>query len=558
MIRTTIFIVLLFSIAESFSQNRKGQFHLNQSSEMHELFVRFSASVDFSTEDYNAIAKNHILGFETLQNEFDISLEKGILMEEETLYRMEQNTLRLNNDAGSIKILKNIVKVNIPNPTNERLLELATKLEELSNVDYCSLISLEPIRPPFDIMPVTPNFETNQTYLASNPGVNMQHAWNLGLNGSGIKVRNVEYGFNKNHEELHQINAFLAAGMTVNSNASVDYTEHGTAVFGIVFAHKGNYGVSGMAHGATEMILFPEWQQTGYNRIFAITQSIQNSSPGDIIIFEMQTGGQNDQFVPAEYNNVVWDLTLAASNSGIIIVAAAGNGNQNLNSAFYQPYMNRGDSGAIIVGAGTSTMAHNKLWYSTHGTRVDLQAWGENVYSTGYGDAVTIGSDFNQRYTNFAGTSSATPIVASCAIVLQSYHFSLNGTYLTGPQMRNLLKITGIAQGNPNSGNIGPIPNMQAAVQKVYDDYVLLNLPSNNFTNFTVYPNPATSQIVLMVSNALSKNAQLEVFNALGQLVSQTFLPESRKLDISGFTSGIYFFKVSDGNQETVKKVIKK
>ncbi len=558
MIRTTIFIVLLFSIAESFSQNRKGQFHLNQSSEMHELFVRFSASVDFSTEDYNAIAKNHILGFETLQNEFDISLEKGILMEEETLYRMEQNTLRLNNDAGSIKILKNIVKVNIPNPTNERLLELATKLEELSNVDYCCLISLEPIRPPFDIMPVTPNFETNQTYLASNPGVNMQHAWNLGLNGSGIKVRNVEYGFNKNHEELHQINAFLAAGMTVNSNASVDYTEHGTAVFGIVFAHKGNYGVSGMAHGATEMILFPEWQQTGYNRIFAITQSIQNSSPGDIIIFEMQTGGQNDQFVPAEYNNVVWDLTLAASNSGIIIVAAAGNGNQNLNSAFYQPYMNRGDSGAIIVGAGTSTMAHNKLWYSTHGTRVDLQAWGENVYSTGYGDAVTIGSDFNQRYTNFAGTSSATPIVASCAIVLQSYHFSLNGTYLTGPQMRNLLKITGIAQGNPNSGNIGPIPNMQAAVQKVYDDYVLLNLPSNNYTNFTVYPNPATSQIVLMVSNELSKNAQLEVFNALGQLVSQTFLPESRKLDISGFTSGIYFFKVSDGNQETVKKVIKK
>lgn len=558
MVRTTIFIVLLFSIAESFSQNRKGQFHLSQSSETHELFVRFSASVDFSTEDYNAISKNHIPGFETLQNEFDISLEKGILMEEEALFRMEQNALRLNNDKGSIKILKNIVKVNIPNPTNERLLELATKLEELSNVDYCSLISLEPIRPPFDIMPVTPNFETNQTYLAANPGVNMLHAWNLGLNGSGIKVRNVEYGFNKNHEEFHQINAFLATGMTVNSNASVDYTEHGTAVFGIVFADKGNYGVSGMAHGATEMILFPEWQQTGYNRIFAITQSIQNSSPGDIIIFEMQTGGQNDQFVPAEYDNVVWDLTLAASNSGIIIVAAAGNGNQNLNSAFYQPYMNRGDSGAIIVGAGTSTMAHNKLWYSTYGSRVDLQAWGENVYSTGYGDAVTIGSDFNQRYTNFAGTSSATPIVASCAIVLQSYHFSLNGTYLTGPQMRDLLKITGIAQGNPNAGNIGPIPNMQAAVQKVYDDYVLLNLPSNNFTNFTVYPNPATSQIVLMVSNELSKNAQLEVFNALGQLVSQSFLPESRELDISGFTSGIYFLKVSDGNQATVKKVIKK
>ncbi|WP_291120137.1 S8/S53 family peptidase [Flavobacterium sp. UBA6135] len=558
MIRTAIFNVLLFWISVSFSQNRKGQFHLNQSSEMHELYVRFSATIDFSSGDYITVTKNQIPGFETLQNEFSISFERGILMEEEALYRMEQNALQLNNDDGSIKILKNILKVNISKPTNERLLELATKLEELSNVDYCSLISLEPIRPPFDIMPVTPNFEVNQNYIAANPGVNMQHAWNLGLIGSGIKIRDVEYGFNKNHEEFHQINAFLATGMTVNSNASVDYTEHGTAVFGIVYAHKGNYGVSGMAYGATEMILFPEWQQTGYNRIFAITQSIQNSSPGDIIIFEMQTGGQNDQFVPAEYNNVVWDLTLAASNSGIIIVAAAGNGNQNLNSAFYQPYMNRGDSGAIIVGAGTSTLAHNKMWYSTHGTRVDVQAWGENVYSTGYGDAITIGGDFNQRYTNFAGTSSATPIVASCAIVLQSYHHSLNGNYLTGPQMRELLKVTGIAQGNPGAGAIGPIPNMQIAIQKIYDDYVLLNLATNELTNFSVFPNPASDKITLMVSNDLTKNAQIEIFNSLGQKIYQSSVPDSREINISGYNSGVYFLKISDGKFSTVKKIAKR
>jgi len=535
MIRTAIFNVLLFWISVSFSQNRKGQFHLNQSSEMHELYVRFSATIDFSSGDYITVTKNQIPGFETLQNEFSISFERGILMEEEALYRMEQNALQLNNDDGSIKILKNILKVNISKPTNERLLELATKLEELSNVDYCSLISLEPIRPPFDIMPVTPNFEVNQNYIAANPGVNMQHAWNLGLIGSGIKIRDVEYGFNKNHEEFHQINAFLATGMTVNSNASVDYTEHGTAVFGIVYAHKGNYGVSGMAYGATEMILFPEWQQTGYNRIFAITQSIRQN-----------------------YNNVVWDLTLAASNSGIIIVAAAGNGNQNLNSAFYQPYMNRGDSGAIIVGAGTSTLAHNKMWYSTHGTRVDVQAWGENVYSTGYGDAITIGGDFNQRYTNFAGTSSATPIVASCAIVLQSYHHSLNGNYLTGPQMRELLKVTGIAQGNPGAGAIGPIPNMQIAIQKIYDDYVLLNLATNELTNFSVFPNPASDKITLMVSNDLTKNAQIEIFNSLGQKIYQSSVPDSREINISGYNSGVYFLKISDGKFSTVKKIAKR
>ncbi len=30
----------------------------------------------------------------------------------------------------------------------------------------------------------------------------MRYAWNLGLDGAGIRIRDVEYGFNKNHEEF--------------------------------------------------------------------------------------------------------------------------------------------------------------------------------------------------------------------------------------------------------------------------------------------------------------------------------------------------------------------
>ena len=69
----------------------------------------------------------------------------------------------------------------------------------------------------------------------------------------------------------------------------------------------------------------------------------------------------------------------------MIVVAAAGNGNQDLDGSLYNFYSNRGDSGAIIVGSGSASSSHRKISSSTFGSRVDVQAWGETVFTTGYG-----------------------------------------------------------------------------------------------------------------------------------------------------------------------------
>ena len=551
-----LLVFLLAVFCSAFGQNRKGIFQLDANSSKHELYVSIpSVAIDrLETIDQLLFELNDT--FFQLSNEYNILYEKGLSISDEKLDEMILDAEKIGGNVQAILKLRTIFKVTIPNPTNERLYDLATQLELIDEVEYSSLVSLQPVSPPFDIMPVTPNFEGNQSYLGANPGINMNYAWNLNVNGSGIKVRDVEYGFNKNHEELHQINTFLATGMTVNAGASVDYTEHGTATFGTVMAHRGNYGVSGLAYGATEMILFPEWQVSGYNRVFAISQSIANSTIGDLIIYEMQGVGQNNQYVPAEINSVIWDLTAAASNSGIVIVAAAGNGNQNLNSTYYQTYINLGNSGAIIVGAGTANLLHNRISYSTYGTRVDVQGWGENVLTSGYGDAYIIGSDFNQYYTNFAGTSSATAMVAGCVAVLQSYHFSLTGSYLTGPQMRTILKDTGIPQGNAASGNIGPLPNMQAAMQAIYDNY-LLSVATVNTIEFTVYPNPVQNRLTLMYGSDVSSEAKVELYNTLGQLIYQSTLSQSKEIDLSGFTNGFYFVKVVANGKSTTKKIIK-
>ncbi len=552
---TLIISFALFSLSASFAQNRKGSFVLEKGSNAHELYVSFEPSMHFEGEAYETKVLQMIPDFKALQAEYSIVLEKAILISDEKLQEMEQKAIELTGKGNSVAKLRNILKVKIDNPTNERLWALAKKLEGFQEVEYCSFSSLEPIQPPFDIAPTTPNFEVNQTYILPNPGVNMTYAWGLNLTGAGIRVRDVEYGFNANHEDLNERNVFLAPGMTISSSASVSYTEHGTAVFGIVYGDKGAYGISGMAYGASEMILAPEWQVSGYNRVNAVTQAIANSAAGDVLIYEMQTTGAQGEFGPAEYSGVIWDLTKAATDAGIVIVAAAGNGAEDLDSAPYQSYRNRGNSGAIIVGAGDNTINHDKLYFSTFGNRVDVQGWGTGVFSSGYGDARQIGGDFNQYYTNFSGTSSATPIVASCAIVLQSYYHSLTGNYMTSVQMRNLLKLTGLPQGTGAAGNIGQFPDMQAAILQIQQEF--LSVEKISGLEFIAYPNPAQDKLTIMTKN-LSADAKVDISNSLGQFIYKGAISEENTIDLSSFSQGLYFVKVTDGNKTLTKKIVKK
>lgn len=547
---------LLFSMLMQ-GQNRKNQFYLDINSNHHELHVCFSSGVVLNDKESILSEFPEVV---PLINEFSVYFEKTITFTEEKWLELEQNANRYSGNASSIHHLKNIFKVIVENPTNEKLFLLAKEFEKLNSVTYASLISLEPIKPPIDIPPTTPNFMPLQNYIGPNPGLNMQYAWELGLWGQGIRVRDVEYGFNSNHEDLHMENVFLAPGMNISSNATFAYTEHGTPVFGIIIAGDDGYGTTGLANEASEMVLFPEWQQIGYNRLFAVIQSIQNSTVGDVIIYEMQTGGPGNDLtalVPAEYNNPIWDLTKAATDAGIVIVAAAGNGNQNLDAPIYASYMNRGNSGAIIVGAGTADLTHTRILFSTYGSRIDLQGWGTSVFACGYGDFIKINNDINQGYVNFGGTSSATPMVAACAIVLQSYHHSLAGDYLTGPQLRTILKETGIPQGNPSDGNIGPFPNMQTAVQRVYDDF-LLSLNLFNTTEFSVFPNPVQNKLNFLTHQYFPESTSVEIFTALGQSVFKTMMPNDKQVDLTNLSSGMYFVKVSYGNQSTTKKILKK
>jgi hypothetical protein len=545
-------LVSLLVSATGLAQSRKGEVHLSPKSKAHRLYVSFKHTLRPDNEqNYNAAIEAFLPGYKELEAQYGITAKKGIAISTEKLEELEELAVKNTGSGASVARLSAIAELTIADADNEKMLQLALELEKLDGVAYCSLMPVTPVKPPYDIAPVTANFLEAQNYTGPI-GVNMQYAWDMGLTGQDINIRDVEYGFNPNHEELNERNVSFGGGIEVSSELSTDYTEHGTGVLGVVYADNGDYGITGLAYGANEVVLFSELGELmGQDRVYAISKSIDNSTLGDFIMYEMQTYGNDENYVLAEYDNPVWDLTKAATDAGIIVVAAAGNGGENLNSMPYTSYMQRGNSGAIIVGAGTNDELHDRLSFSTYGSRVDLQGWGTGVLSSGYGDAFTIGDDFNQTYTMFSGTSSATPIVTSCAVVLQSYYHNQTGEYLSGTELKELLKETGAPQGEGLNGHVGPLPQMPQAIAALE---ALMGVKSVEKNIVTAYPNPVHDRLTL-VGN-FSDMASAEVFNALGQSIYHT-TAISNGIDFSQYAKGIYIVKVTDGDKTVSKKIVK-
>lgn len=345
------------------------------------------------------------------------------------------------------------------------VLDVARALQALDCVESVEIQSLD-VRPPppGDIAPKTPNLESIQTYRGANPGYDANYARSKGAEGAGVRFSDCEYGYNPEHEDL------VDAGIVNRSRGAIhpdvysnNWDEHGTAALGISLAPNNGYGISGIAPLASGAF-YSEWTTSGGTRVTAIQDAIADSDAGDVILLEMQTAGAGGDYGPAELSGTVWDLTKVATDSGIIVVAAAGNGNQNLDGSAYASYMARGDSGAIIVGAGSANATHSKVSYSTYGTRVNVQAWGGSVASTGYGSYARYGDDDRQSYTSgFNGTSSASACVAGVVCAIQSYAIARLGTRLGPSEMRDLLAATGFPQGG-SGGHIGPAVSLSGAL----------------------------------------------------------------------------------------------
>ncbi|HOX24805.1 MAG TPA: carboxypeptidase regulatory-like domain-containing protein [Candidatus Krumholzibacteria bacterium] len=307
----------------------------------------------------------------------------------------------------------------------------------------------------------TPDFTSYQGYLGNAPqGVGAWSVWGTpGARGGSVRIVDVEGAWLWSHEDLPA--PFVDLGQHFDD---LGWRNHGTAVMGEMRGHDNAFGVDGIVPDC----------QVGNSSIGdqsvagALLNAGAHLDAGDLILIELHAPGPNSYegggqygYLPMEFWQDNFDAIRAITDLGILVVEAAGNGQQNLDDAVYQGLFDRDvrDSGAIMVGA-TAGSSLDPAWFTNHGARVDLCGWGLNVATCAYGD-LQGGAETEWYTAQFSGTSSASPIVTGSVASLQGMIEAANGFSVDASLARTILRQTGTPTNGPQL--IGPRPNLVAA-----------------------------------------------------------------------------------------------
>jgi len=426
-------------------------------------------------------------------------------------YRASRSTPRTAVDRAASKaavpsILARLPDFAVVDAADEAKDELAARLREHPAVEaaFVKPAPEPPVRFAASPAPVQPPStlasRRTQRYLAPAPaGIGARFAWTRpGGRGEGVNVVDVEGEWNFTHEDLVVNQGGMIGGSGANDLA---WRNHGTAVVGEIGADVNSIGCTGIAPAA-HVRGVSVFGITG-GTAGAIRQAADALSPGDILLAEVHFPGPRfdyderpDQkgYIAAEW----WPDTLAAivyatEVRGVIVVEAAGNGAEDLDDALYDtapegfpsawlnPFRSANpQSGAILVGAGApppgthGTTAwgpdRSRLEFSNYGARLDVQGWGSEVTTTGYGDL--SGATENEWYTHtFSGTSSAAPIVVGALACIQGALRAAGRALLTPASALALLRANGSPQQaglhGPSTQRIGNRPDLRAAFQSL-------------------------------------------------------------------------------------------
>ena len=469
---------------------------------------------------YSIEPKEYVLKFKTynqnsiLKYEENYKIKKYFTQDNKVLLNLKQNGERLSNNK--LADLRTYFLIKLNKKEYENIFDdenISIVYENIKNIP-------RPIAQ--DLAPVTSSWVDIQGYIHdfnTHAGLSAYYGWKfLGGAGKNVTVVDIEGGWTHDHEDLGIEEPFLYDNNGNNlSGTPFDGdshdNNHGTSVLGEIASAQNNYGTTGIAYKSNMKVVNDYSKEYGYSTADAIIRAISVLEKGSIILLESQKDGPNyhydeanpySQFglVPDEWLQAEFDAIKTATSNGFIIIEAGANGEQNLDTIDYNTCngdintflgdksgskpcfdIETRDSGAIIVGAGNPPTGgygevRAKMYYTSYGKRVDVQAWGAGIYTTAYGDLFYPNNDDKQAYTaEFGGTSGASPMITGIVAQLQSRYKEKNsGECLNAKEIRDIIKNPNYS--NPQRGNdltehVGPQPDIKLIFENYLGDYDL-------------------------------------------------------------------------------------
>jgi hypothetical protein len=344
--------------------------------------------------------------------------------------------------------------------------------------------------------------------------VDARSAWKIpGGTGRGMQIIDVEGEWRFSHEDLALNKGGVVGGAVPNDQG---WRNHGTAVVGVFAGDRNTFGITGICSDAEvkAISIFPSEESSP-----AIRLAASRLRPGDILLVELHRPGprynydnRDDQlgFIPVEWWPDDFDAIRYATSRGIVVVEAGGNGAENLDDPLYETPqagfpkdwtnpLNRKnrDSGAILVGAGAPPpKSHGRSWgpdrsrldFSNYGECIDVQGWGREVTSCGYGD-LQGGSEDIWYTDQFSGTSSASPVVVGVLGCIGGILRARNHTLMPS-QARSVLRNTGSPQQDapvrPASQRIGNRPDLRQIIASLGPGVVAPKAPKERAAGTSV------------------------------------------------------------------------
>lgn len=321
------------------------------------------------------------------------------------------------------KIGVSLVRITSQQPASDILSQYRSNpLVEYAEPNYHRYLATASATPRPQATPTDPFYGFQWHYV----NVNLPSAWDVTTGSSLVIVAVIDSGILSSHADL--------SGMTVQGFDFFDNDtnpedpgcpgpsdlSHGSHVAGTVAAATNNgLGVAGVnwgGSGKTKIMPLRIFGNIGgicTTTSDRIINAIQYAADHSARVINMSLGG-------GAFSQAEQDAANYAFNTGLILIAAAGNSNTSCAAIFPAAYSN-------VVGVSATDLANNKAPYSNSGSCVDVAAPGGDatvdMNGDGFPDGVlsTSGTPASPtQYWFLQGTSMAAPHVAGLAALLIS------------------------------------------------------------------------------------------------------------------------------------------